>query len=202
MIRIDLPPVVKNILILNIIFFLADLLFKALNYEFTYWLPLYSLNTGYFRPFQLVTHMFMHANFMHIFFNMFGVVIFGKIIESVWGSKRIFILYFVSGLGAAGLQLLVYYFMNIPASMVGASGALFGLLAAFALLFPNVEMMLIFLPIPVKAKYMVPAFAIISLFFGVANFRGDNIAHFAHLGGAIFGFFIALYWKKNQFRIY
>jgi membrane associated rhomboid family serine protease len=90
----------------------------------------------------------------------------------------------------------------MTAVMLGASGALFGLLAAFALLFPNVELMLIFLPIPIKAKYMVPAFAILSLFFGVANFRGDNIAHFAHLGGAIFGFFIALYWKKKQFRIY
>ncbi len=201
MFRLNLPPVVKNILIINIIVFLADKIVTGMGYEYTQWLALFTPNTGYFRPFQLVTHMFMHGGFFHLFFNMFGLVVFGRVIESVWGSKRMFILYFVSGLGAAGLQLLVYHFMNMTAVMVGASGALFGLLAAFALLFPNVELMLIFLPIPIKAKYMVPAFAILSLFFGVANI-GGNIAHFAHLGGAIFGFFIALYWKKNQFRIY
>lgn len=201
MFRTNLPPVVKNILIINIIVFLLDKIFTGLGYEFTQWLALFTPNTGYFRPFQLITHMFMHAGFGHIFFNMFGLIVFGRVIESVWGSKRMFILFFISGLGAAGLQLLVYLVTDMTAVMVGASGALFGLLAAFALLFPNVELMLIFLPIPIKAKYLVPAFAILSLFFGVANFRGDNIAHFAHLGGAIFGFFIALYWKKNQFRI-
>ncbi len=200
MFRINLPPVVKNILWINIIMFLADKVLHGMGYNITEWLSLYSLNTPYFRPYQLITHMFMHANLMHIFFNMFGLVMFGRIIESVWGSKKMFILYFVSGLGAAGLQLLVYYLTHIQAAMLGASGALFGLLAAFALLFPNVELMLIFLPIPVKAKYFVPAFAILSLFLGVASFKGDNIAHFAHLGGAIFGFFIALYWKRNQFK--
>jgi rhomboid-like protein len=200
MLKFNLPPVVKNILIINVIVFLADKIITGMGYNFTQWLALFTPNTGYFRPYQLITHMFMHAGLMHIFFNMFGLVVFGRIIESVWGSKKMFILYFVSGLGAAGLQLLVYHLMNITAVMVGASGALFGLLAAFALLFPNVELMIIFIPIPVKAKYMVPAFAILSLFAGVANI--GNIAHFAHVGGAIFGFFIALYWKKNQFRIY
>ncbi|MBN2212813.1 MAG: rhomboid family intramembrane serine protease [Bacteroidales bacterium] len=201
MLRFNLPPVVRNILIINIIVFLADKVVTGMGYDYIQWLALFTPNTGYFRPFQLITHMFMHAGLMHIFFNMFGLVVFGKVIESVWGSRKMFILFFVSGLGAAGLQLLVYHLMDMTAVMVGASGALFGLLAAFALLFPNVELMLIFLPIPIKAKYMVPAFAILSLFAGVANI-GGNIAHFAHLGGAIFGFFIALYWKKNQFRIY
>jgi len=201
MFRTNLPPVVKNLLIINIIVFIVHSLSTRMGYVFTEWLALYTPDTGNFRPYQLITHMFMHAGFGHIFFNMFGLVVFGRVIESVWGSKRMFILYFVSGLGAAGLQLLVYHLMNMTAVMVGASGAIFGLLAAFALLFPNVELMLIFLPIPIKAKYMVPAFAIISLFLGVTNL-GGNIAHFAHLGGAIFGFFIALYWKKNQFRIY
>src|SRR4030042_5091274 len=202
MFRFNLPPVVKNILIINVIVYLADRVFTGLGYDYTRLLALYTPNTGYFRPFQLVTHMFMHAGLFHIFFNMFGVIVFGRVIESVWGSKRIFILFFVSGLGAAGLQLLVYHLTGMTAVMVGASGALYGLLAAFALLFPDVELMIIFLPIPIKAKYLVPAFAVLSLFLGVANFKGDNIAHFAHLGGAIFGFFIALYWKKNQFRIY
>jgi membrane associated rhomboid family serine protease len=108
MFRINLPPVVKNILIINIIVFLTDRIFTGLGYDYTKWLDLFTPNTGYFRPYQLITHMFMHASFFHIFFNMFGLVIFGKVIESVWGSKRMFILYFVSGLGAAGLQLLVY----------------------------------------------------------------------------------------------
>ncbi len=202
MIRIDLPRVVKNLLFINIIFFIADFTLRKLGFEITLWLRLYSINSGFFRPYQLITHMFMHANFMHLFFNMFGLVIFGKILETVWGSKRMFILYFVSGLGAAGLQLFVYYLLNENGAMLGASGAIFGLLAAFAYLFPNVELMLIFLPIPIKAKYFVPAFALISLFFGVANFHGDPIAHFAHLGGAIFGFILAVYWKKNQFKIY
>ena len=202
MFRINLPRVVKNLVIINVIVFLVDYILRSRNYEITYWLRLYSLNSGFFRPYQLITHMFMHANFMHLFFNMFGLVIFGKVLETVWGSKRMFILYFVSGLGAAGLQLLVYYLLNVNGAMLGASGAIFGLLAAFAYLFPNVELMLIFLPIPIKAKYFVPIYAVMELFFGVANFSGDNIAHFAHLGGAIFGFFLAVYWKKNQFRIY
>lgn len=202
MFRIDLPPVVKNILIINVIVFLADLIFKSLGYTFTGWLALFTFDTGYFRPYQLVTHMFMHGGFAHIFFNMFGLVMFGKIIESVWGGKKFFILYFISGLGAAGLQLLAFNMSGIATMMVGASGAIFGILAAFAMLFPNVELMLIFLPVPIKAKYMVPGFAVLSLVFGVAGIRGDNIAHFAHLGGAIFGFLIAWYWKKNQFRIH
>ena len=202
MFRINLPRVVKNLVIINVIVFLVDYILRSRNYEITYWLRLYSLNSGFFRPYQLITHMFMHANFMHLFFNMFGLVIFGKVLETVWGSKRMFILYFVSGLGAAGLQLLVYYLLNVNGAMLGASGAIFGLLASFAYLFPNVELMLIFLPIPIKAKYFVPIYAVMELFFGVANFSGDNIAHFAHLGGAIFGFFLAVYWKKNQFRIY
>ena len=202
MFRIDLPPVVKNILFINIFVFIIDWLLTRLGYPITNLLALWSIGSGYFKPYQILTSMFVHANFLHIFFNMFGLVIFGRILESVWGSKRMFILYFVSGFGAAGLQLLVNYLMHITAPMIGASGAIFGLLAAFALLFPNVELMLIFLPIPIKAKYFVPAYAIITLVLGVSHIRGDNIAHFAHLGGAIFGFLIALYWKKNQFRIY
>lgn len=206
MFRIDLPPVVKNILILNILVFLVH---NILGMPFTEWFFLYNFDyvdpytfKEYgFEPFQLVTHMFMHGGFAHIFFNMFGLVMFGKIIETVWGGKRFFILYFISGLGAAGLQLLAFNIYGIDTRMIGASGAIFGILAAFAMLFPNVELMLIFLPVPIKAKYMVPGFAVLSLVFGVTGISG-SIAHFAHLGGAIFGFLIAWYWKKNQFRIH
>jgi membrane associated rhomboid family serine protease len=194
-----LPPVTRVILVINIGLFLLDLITRhiLLNY-----LALYSINTGAFEPYQVVTHMFMHGNLGHIFFNMFGLFMFGRILESVLGSKRFFILYFLSGLGAAFLQLGIYYFQHAPAVMIGASGAIFGVLAAFAMMFPNVELMIIFFPVPIKAKYLVPIYAVLELFFGIASFKGDNIAHFAHLGGAIVGFILIMYWKKNQFKIY
>ena len=145
--------------------------------------------------------MFLHGGLGHIFFNMFGLFMFGRVLESVLGSRKFFVLYFLSGLGAAALQLFVYYLQDSPAIMIGASGAVLGILAAFAVMFPNVELMIIFLPIPIKAKYLVPIYAVLELFFGIANFKADNIAHFAHLGGAIVGFILVMIWKKNQFRV-
>lgn len=201
----NIPPVTRFILVANVVVFILDLLTNKLVGSF---LGLYSLHTyaaggeRLFHSYQLVTHMFVHGNFMHIFFNMFGLYIFGRILETSLGSKKYFILYFVSGLGAAGLQLLVYYYQMQPAAMIGASGAIMGITAAFAVLFPNVEMMLIFLPIPVKAKYFVPFFLIVELISGVANFSFDNIAHFAHLGGAIVGFILVMFWKKDLRRMY
>jgi membrane associated rhomboid family serine protease len=221
--------------------------------------------------------MFLHAYInpytkriiiFHILFNMFGLWMFGRVLENVLGSKKFFILYFASGLGAAFIHTIVQHiqmsdllkaadtfasnpsydtfnyivnkyissptqyvlsFMDrwlyqpdnpvffdearsIVASIVhlhvdenitvGASGAVFGILAAFTVLFPNVELMIIFFPVPIKAKYLVPGYAVLELFFGVANFKGDNIAHFAHLGGAFFGLMLVLIWKKNQYRVY
>ncbi|HLO60830.1 MAG TPA: rhomboid family intramembrane serine protease [Bacteroidales bacterium] len=263
----NFPPVIKNIIIINVILFLATFLPAATDFMSTH-LALYSLKSPMFEPHQVVTHMFMHANFGHIFFNMFGVFMFGRVLEQVWGSKRMLIFYTVTGLGAAAIHLTVNYlqmnhmmnlanefiqnptylgfdqfvekylhgrasdyvtnFMqnwfykpddasfipeaknivngiiqyNLSIPTVGASGAVFGLLVAFAMLFPDVELMLIFLPIPIKAKYFIPVYALLELFLGVANFKGDNIAHFAHLGGALFGFLLVKYWKRNQFRIY
>ena len=193
-----IPQVTRVILILNVILFIVDLATRYIVREF---LALYSFNTGAFQPYQLVSHMFLHGSFGHIFFNMFGLYMFGKILESVLGSKRFFLLYFLSGLGAALLQLLIYQLQGSPAIMIGASGAIFGILAAFAMMFPNVELMIIFLPIPIKAKYIVPIYAVLELFFGIANFSKDNIAHFAHLGGAVVGFILIKIWKRNQFRI-
>jgi len=195
----NLPPVVKVILITNIVLFILDMFTGSAVGRL---LALYSIHTKAFIPYQLVTHMFIHGGMGHIFFNMFGLFIFGRVLESVIGSKKFFTLYFISGLGAAGLQLLIYYFQGTPAAMVGASGAIMGILAAFAVYFPNVELMLIFLPVPVKAKYFVPIYAVLELFLGVANFQIDNIAHFAHLGGALFGFILVMIWKKNQFKVY
>lgn len=193
-----IPPVTRVVLLLNIIIFLLDLFVGHIIMQF---LALYSFKTGAFRPYQIVTHMFLHGGFGHIFFNMFALFMFGRVLESVLGGKKFFILYFLSGLGAAALQLFIYYLQDAPAIMIGASGAIFGILIAFAMMFPNVELMIIFIPIPIKAKYLVPIYAVFELFFGIANFSGDNIAHFAHLGGAIVGFILIKIWKRNQFRI-
>jgi membrane associated rhomboid family serine protease len=193
-----IPQVTRVVLIINVILFIVDLATHLVVREY---LALYSINTGAFQPYQLVTHMFLHGSFGHIFFNMFGLYMFGRVLESVLGSKKFFILYFLSGLGAALLQMLIYYLQDAPAVMIGASGAIFGILAAFAMMFPNVELMLIFLPIPIKAKYFVPVYAVLELFFGIANFRGDNIAHFAHLGGAVVGFILIMIWKRKQFKM-
>ncbi len=271
MFKLNLPPVVKNILIINVVLFAFTYLIPIPRLNLVEHLSVYYFQSEKFRPYQLITHMFMHGGIGHIFFNMFGLFIFGRVIEGTWGSKKMFILYFASGFGAILLHDLIiwvqynpiiqagnsffsnpsveqfttfvqkhekYFTINVydfieswqsnPSNSVyikqavesirniitgihttifdvpllGASGAIFGLLAAFATLFPNVELMFIFFPVPIKAKYIVPFYAIIELFSGVANFKGDHIAHFAHLGGAIVGFIIARYWKKNQFRIY
>lgn len=197
-----IPPVTRFILVANVVLFIIDYLLKNILIAY---LSLYSLDAHFnsiqtFKSFQLVSHMFMHGGLGHIFFNMFGLFMFGRVLETVLGSQRFFIVYFASGLGAAALQLFVYHLQGEPAQMVGASGAIFGILAAFSVMFPNVEMMMIFLPIPIKAKYMVPIFAVLELFFGVAGFKFDNIAHFAHLGGAIVGFIIIMFWKKKVKR--
>ncbi|MBN1789720.1 MAG: rhomboid family intramembrane serine protease [Bacteroidales bacterium] len=265
-----MPPVVKNIIIINVILFAGTFLTTdVFNSDFMWrHLALFSVKSPLFEPHQVITHIFMHANFAHIFFNMFGVFMFGRILEQLWGSKKMLIFYTVTGLGAAFIHLTVNYIqmnsmlnlanefssapsytlfheivtrfgsrtgnydqimsfmqqwfykpddlsfietgrgyvseilygnLNIPT--VGASGAVFGLLIAFAMMFPDAELMLIFLPIPIKAKYFVPFYALLELFFGVAGFQWDNVAHFAHLGGALFGFLMVKYWKRNQFRI-
>ena len=210
----SIPPVTRIVLLINIAVFLIDPFITHLikgwlipadadiDSILRAFLSLYSFHTHAFRPYQLVTHMFLHGNFMHILFNMFGLFMFGRVLESVLGSKRFFILYFLSGLGAAALQLAIYYFKADTAQMMGASGAIFGILAGFAMLFPNVELMIIPIPIPIKAKYVVLGYVAIDLFGGLVSFSGDNIAHFAHLGGAIVGFFLIKFWKKNQFRMY
>ncbi len=194
-----LPPVTRVILLLNIVIFLVDLFTGHIILKF---LALYSINTGAFQPYQIISHMFLHGGFGHIFFNMFALFMFGRVLESVLGGKKFFLLYFLSGIGAAALQLFIYYLQDAPAIMIGASGAVFGILIAFAMMFPNVELMIIFLPIPIKAKYLIPIYAVLELFFGIANFSGDNIAHFAHLGGAVVGFILIKIWKRNQFNIY
>lgn len=259
-----IPPVVKNLILINVAVFAITLVAESFMVEH---FALFYPGSAYFAPYQFVTHMFMHGGWMHIFFNMFALWMFGKVLEQVWGGKRFLIYYMVTGLGAAALhtfvqwveisriqeailafsnspspdlfaslihkyfsnqegaswynalisawdaspsseqfvlqaesnlrQLLEIQRMNVPT--LGASGAVYGVLLAFGMLFPNVQLMLLIPPIPIKAKYMVIAYGLIELSLGVFN-PGDSVAHFAHLGGMIFGFFLIQYWRKNEYK--
>lgn len=242
----NMTPVVKQLLIINIIFFIGSQLVPV-SYE--YFAMFFPENTS-FRGWQLITHMFMHGGIMHIVFNMFALVSFGSALEHFWGGKKFLFFYISCGLGAALLHTGVnYYFFESTintleangfnkmeilkllsqgkidtrwqelvtvsqfqgftdayiGTVVGASGAIYGLLTAFAFMFPNAELALMFIPIPIKAKYFVPGLLAIDLFMG---FRGSSlfgsggtgIAHFAHVGGTLAGFLIMWYWKKNQFN--
>jgi membrane associated rhomboid family serine protease len=174
-----------------------------------------------FYIYQLITYMFTHREFSHLFFNMFALFMFGGLVEKRWGSKRYLTYYMVTGIGAGLVQMLVSYiqvraFINglgIESSLldtfhlynmypvtIGASGAVFGLLLAFGMLFPNLPLYILFIPVPIKAKYMVIGYGVIEFFFGISNRAGDNVAHFAHLGGMLFGIFMILYWNK-EYRI-
>lgn len=214
----SMPPVVKNLLLINVIMYVITLITGNFMYEY---FALYYFKSPLFKPFQLVTHMFMHGGFTHIFFNMYTLFIFGGVLERVWGSQKFLLYYFVTGIGAALLHLGVMYLQlqgyiadvnagdlmaraNIQALFftptVGASGAIYGLLLAYGMLFPNNVMQLIFPPVALKAKWFVLIFGALELLLGLSG-RGGNVAHFAHLGGMIFGFFLILYWKKNN-RMY
>lgn len=264
----DTPPVVKNLLILNVLLLLATYVLESgFGIQLTRMLGLYYFESEYFQPYQYITHMFMHGGLFHLFFNMFALWMFGRVLEGVWGSKRFLLYYFVTGLGAAALhtfvvhlqimnlqeeiaalintpspddfamfvkenfpgyfnqindkfldawydnpnnsryeqeaagflQQLLTFKMNIPT--VGASGAVFGVLLAFGMLFPNTRLMLLFPPIPIKAKYFVIIYGVIELYLGLTK-PGSNIAHFAHLGGMLFGFLLIKYWQHNRTNFY
>lgn len=189
-----LPPAVKNLLIINIIVFIGTELIGDPMYQ---WFALFPIGSPFFRWWQFVTHMFMHGNFMHIFFNMWSLIVFGPMLERLWGSKKFLIFYFVCGLGAAlshELVLLTQPLSNIPT--VGASGAIYGLLLGFGMLYPNYVLTLVFPPVSLKAKWFVAIFAGIELLTGVLGTH-DGVAHFAHLGGMLFGLILILIWKKK-----
>jgi membrane associated rhomboid family serine protease len=265
---LNLPPVVKNLIIINVIMLLGTSVFGSkFGFDLDRLLALHFFKSEFFRPHQFITHMFMHGGIGHLFFNMFALFMFGRVLESVWGPKRFLMYYLITGIGAALIHTLVNWFdyismknaldafvntpspdllaqfvrehvgpvqpwvhdfinkwaefpndasttnqaitlanrmlegsINVPT--VGASGAVFGILLAFGMLFPNTELMLIFPPIPIKAKYFVIGYGVLELFLGVQNSAGDNVAHFAHLGGMIFGFILIKYWQKNSKRFY
>lgn len=207
-----LPTVVKNLLILNVLFFLATIACDVvLRIDLSDYLGLHYIGASDFQPFQLVTYMFMHGNFAHLFFNMFALWMFGNTLERIWGPNRFLLFYFICGIGAGLTQELVQYIQYvttlqesghiIPMSeylnmltTVGASGAVYGILLAFGMMFPN-STIYIYFAIPLKAKWFVLIYGIIELFSGFTSV--DNVAHFAHVGGMLFGLILILYWKKK-----
>ncbi len=203
------PPVIKNLLIINVLFFMADNVLSQRGVDLTQLFGLYFFGMeGYFHIWQPVTYMFMHGSLSHIFFNMFALWMFGRILEAVWGGRRFLTYYMVCGVGAAIIQELVQlltFFHSMGTGVlsysvlmptVGASGAIYGILLAFAMLFPNEKMFIFPLPVPVKAKYFVAFFFVLELFSGFAV--SDNVAHFAHLGGMLFGWALLVYWKRKN----
>ncbi len=202
----NMTPVVKQLLIINVIvFILSQQMFMPQNYQY---LSLFYFESEYFKFWQPLTHMFMHGDVMHILFNMFALVSFGSALEHFWGGKRFLIFYIACGLGAAILHTAINYYnihyipgkeglVNVPA--VGASGAIYGLLVAFAMMFPMAELMMMFIPVPIKAKYFVPMLVLLDLYSGVFS-GGGNIAHFAHVGGAVTGFVLMYLWKNSRYN--
>lgn len=190
----SLPPAVQNLLIANAVAFLAMLVLdRAVILEY---FALFPAGSPFFRFWQPLTYMFLHADFSHLFFNMFALWMFGRTLEYELGSKRFLTYYMVCGVGAALIQMLVCWLEGSVASTVGASGAVFGILLAFGMMHPNNIIMLMFPPIPLKAKWFVIIYGLIELFAGVSG-RMDNVAHFAHLGGMIWGWLLLRYWKKT-----
>ncbi len=191
------PPIVLNLIIINVIVFVAQLVFDS-SFHLTELFALYPYASGLFKPYQLVTFMFTHSpnNFFHIIFNMYALWIFGSPLERVWGPKRFLIFYLICGLASGLAQMFL-----TNGAAIGASGAIMGLLAGFAYLFPNTEFFIIPFPFPIKAKYLAAVYAAIDLFGGFSG--GDDIAHFAHLGGLAMGFILVIIWNKtNKQRFY
>jgi membrane associated rhomboid family serine protease len=239
----SVPIVTKNLIILNGLMWVSALVLRRVNVDLVDILGLHYVGSENFFPTQLVTYLFMHdtSGIGHIFFNMFAVFVFGRILEQVWGPSRFLVFYLVTGIGAGLVQELVWY-LNLrpvleaintylitddPAALssyfnvtegihysaqsiatakevllnnmvtIGASGAVFGVLLGFGMLFPNAPLYIMFIPIPIKAKYLVIGYGLIEFFAGISNLSGDNVAHFAHLGGMLFGFFLIRFWKKK-----
>ena len=192
-------PVVLNLIIINALVYVAQLVLDR-SIGLTNILALYSYDSEYFRPYQLVTHMFAHSPSMifHILFNMYALWMFGSVLERVWGPKRFLIFYIICGLAAGVAQMLLVE----NGQAIGASGAIMGLLAAFAYLFPNTKFFILPFPFPIKAKFMVMIMAGIDLFGGLHPGNADNVAHFAHLGGMVMGFIIVLIWNKTNTKTF
>jgi len=251
----SIPPVTKNLIMINAILFLATVVVRRWGFDLNDVLGMHYWGADKFNPAQMATYMFMHGGLSHIFFNMFALFMFGGMLEQTWGSKRFLFYYMVTGIGAGIIQQIVLSIEIYPVinafneainnhsvdllkphesnifggliysgggrpslrdihsisdmiavkevflnkfTTVGASGAVFGILLAFGMLFPNTELFLMFIPVPIKAKFFVVGYGLLELYLGFANHPGDNVAHFAHIGGMLFGIILILYWKKKR----
>lgn len=220
----NLTPVVKNLLIINLICFIPFVILSESSYD-SLVIPhvgLFYFGSPNFRVWQILTYMFFHGGWTHILFNMFALFSFGPILEYAIGPRRFFNLYFICGIGAAIIQMLVQavevhsvigsFLWNgdlqgldqlgynklmaiYQGPIIGASGAIFGVLVAFGMLYPDLELMILFVPVPVKAKYIIPIYIVLEVVLGFGQFAGDNVAHFAHLGGALLGFILIKLWR-------
>lgn len=192
------PPVVLNLIIINVLVYMATALLPLGKWIFGFG-SLFWVGNPLFHTYQFVTYMFLHANFEHVFFNMFALWMFGRTLEYELGSRRFLVYYMVCGIGAALIQMLAawasgeYYIQ-----LVGASGAVMGLLLAFGVMHPNAMIVLLIPPIPMKAKWFVIIYGVIELFLGWTGY-GGNVAHFAHVGGMLWGFLLLHYWKRRGF---
>lgn len=220
----NLTPVVKNLLIINLLCFIPFVFLSEAAYDnlVVKNLGLFYAASPSFRVWQIITYMFLHGGWSHILFNMFALFSFGPILEDAIGPKKFLTLYFICGIGAAAIQIIAQgielhsltgsftFYSDIQGlsqeamakvgalyagPTIGASGAIFGVLVAFAMLYPDLELMLLFVPVPIKAKYLIPIYIIIELVSGIGQFSGDNVAHFAHLGGALLGFIMIKIWR-------
>ncbi len=241
----NIPQITKNLLILNVLMFILTLFFQSRGVDLYHLLGVHSFNSPLFEPYQLVSHFFMHGDFWHLLFNMFGLVMFGSILERLWGPKRFMIFYVVSAIGAVVIfegintyevfqmrrelgyigfdyqiidnattyhrlneiidtlpPLGINYLIKSNSVLFGASGAVFGIMAGFAILFPNTELQLLFPPIPVKAKYLIGGYFVLEVYRSIYLTAGDNVAHLAHVGGAIVGAIIVLIWRRNRSNFY
>ena len=188
------PPVVKNLFIANVIVLLAQFVFEQQEIMFlNIYGALWPIQSGLFKIWQLITHMFMHAGLEHLIFNMIGLWVFGRFLENFWGPKRFLEFYLICGIAAGAAHLAIE---DAPA--IGASGAVMGILVGFAYLFPNTSMMLLFFPVPIKAKYLALGMVAVDLFGGLSPQPGDRVGHWAHLGGAAAGFLLVLFWNKRN----
>jgi len=207
----SIPVVTRNLLIINILCWLAQYILASKGINIAEYTGLHFILSDKFMPHQFITYMFMHdwTGFSHVFFNMFAVFMFGRTLEMVWGPKRFLLYYLFTGIGAGIVQEIVWTVQlwdylsmpgieTVPYLTVGASGAVFGILLAFGMLFPNAELFIIPFPFPIKAKYFVIGYGVIELVLGVVDRAGDSVAHFAHLGGLFFGLILILYWKKTN----
>lgn len=190
------PPVVKNLLIINCLIYMATALLPV-GSEILRYCSLFWFGNPLYHSYQFITYMFLHANFSHLFFNMFALWMFGRTLEYELGSKRFLIYYMICGVGAALLQMGAAWISGeFYIQLLGASGAVMGLLLAFGVMHPNAVIMLLIPPIPIKAKWFVIIYAVIELFLGWTGY-GGNVAHFAHVGGMLWGWMLLTWWKRQ-----